>query len=88
MTNAFPEGPGVRSDAVAAVPEPERKGLSLTGIRDLAVHETATADFYQALADRTIIASLRPLFQKLAVEERGHAARIEEWLRSQSGVAG
>ncbi len=51
--------------------------VSCATLRNLADHEKITADFYQSLADQTIIPSLKPLFAGLAQEERNHAARLE-----------
>ncbi|MCC8116336.1 MAG: TMEM165/GDT1 family protein [Planctomycetes bacterium] len=45
---------------------------------DLIAHENATADFYQNLAGRTLIPSVRTALLGLADEERGHAKRLGE----------
>jgi len=41
-------------------------------------HERATAAFYEELARVTHLPSLRPLFARLAREERQHAERLED----------
>ncbi len=45
---------------------------------DLIAHENAAADFYQNLAERTLIPSVRTALLGLADEERGHAKRLGE----------
>ncbi|MCC8165443.1 MAG: TMEM165/GDT1 family protein [Planctomycetes bacterium] len=45
---------------------------------DLIAHENAAADFYQNLAERTLIPSVRSALLGLADEERGHAKRLGE----------
>lgn len=45
-------------------------------IGELIRHEEATADFYQSLADRSFLPSLRPIFTRLADEERAHAGKL------------
>ncbi len=45
---------------------------------DLIAHENAAADFYQNLAERTLIPSVRSALIGLADEERGHAKRLGE----------
>lgn len=56
-------------------------------VRELIRHEEATADFYQYLANRTLIPAAREVFATLAEEEKNHAERLTEALRKHEGNA-
>lgn len=80
---AFTKSSRFRAGEVALVAAmTERNKDSENLVRELAQHEQATAEFYQSLADQTIIPNLKPLFAKLAEEERGHAARLNRLLET------
>ena len=65
--------------AVNKIPgDGDREQLTASAFRDLAGHERATADFYETLARETSNPSLKPLFRKMAREERDHAEQIEK----------
>jgi rubrerythrin len=54
-----------------------REASSPDTLAELIRHEYATADFYQSLANRAVIPSVKSVFAKLAGEEREHAKRLE-----------
>ncbi|MDR0361069.1 MAG: ferritin family protein, partial [Planctomycetota bacterium] len=51
-------------------------------VANLIEHERASAEFYRALADRTIVPSVKPVFQRLAEDEWRHLDRLECGFRS------
>jgi rubrerythrin len=76
----FSESTRSKIDSSAPVPELATAGKAAEGrsetLQDLILHEEATADFYQSLANRALIPSVRSAFAHLAEEERGHARRL------------
>lgn len=86
-----PSGKSVRFGADC--PMPIKAGADIPGtpddadwfrrtLQNLIEDERASAEFYQSLADRTIVPGVRPVFQKLAREEWRHLGRLRDALRS------
>ncbi|MDR1613708.1 MAG: TMEM165/GDT1 family protein [Planctomycetota bacterium] len=51
-------------------------------VENLIEHERASAEFYQSLADRTIVPGVKPVFHKLAEDEWRHLRRLETALKT------
>lgn len=80
--------PAAERAAVPPAPATARTpGVICDRLRDVLAKEEASVLFYSLLAKRTLIPSVSDLFRDIAEQERGHARKLAEHIRSACGGA-
>ena len=82
---AKPPSPPLPAEEQAALPSPPDTaapdGATCDKLRVLLKKEEASVLFYSLLAERTPIPAVRRVFEQIAAQERGHAARLAGHIR-------